>query len=111
MFAPPFRISPSAAMMNQDFPLTSSSSDSNISIIKAALARWHSIWISIRMNICPDVIADQGLYKNALNYWMITQLIVMNPSSADILMRMEIGCEDGLSQLRGFANGNSIHEQ
>ncbi|RKF57008.1 C2H2 finger domain protein [Golovinomyces cichoracearum] len=110
MFTPPFRLVPPETQMSQNLPVTTPSSDSNISIMKAALARWHSIWINISVNVRPDGAADQSLlHKNALNYLMITQLILMNPSSAEILMHMEVGCDDALSQLRGFANGNSIH--
>ncbi|KAE8444827.1 hypothetical protein EG329_014182 [Mollisiaceae sp. DMI_Dod_QoI] len=76
--------------------------DSNITMIKGALSRWRSLWINIRSSI-PSTSWDKlGFFRNGFNYWLVIQLLINNKGSADILMGMEVGCEDALKQLRGL---------
>ncbi|POS86194.1 hypothetical protein EPUL_003298, partial [Erysiphe pulchra] len=93
MYIQPFRFVPSEGSLGQNSEMDNKS-DTNIEILKAALEYWHTIWTSIRSNTCSSTEVNESLCKNAINYWMITQLILTNPKSADTLMAMEIGCED-----------------
>ncbi|KAH6715829.1 putative C2H2 finger domain protein [Leptodontidium sp. MPI-SDFR-AT-0119] len=75
---------------------------SNIGLIKAALSRWRSLWITIRASIPNKSWASLGFFRNGYNYWLVTQLIINNKGSAEVLMGMEVGCEDTLKQLKGL---------
>ncbi|KUJ14468.1 uncharacterized protein LY89DRAFT_736502 [Mollisia scopiformis] len=76
--------------------------DSNITMIKGALSRWRSLWINIRACITSNSWDKIGFFRNGFNYWLVIQLLINNKGSADILMGMEVGCEDALKQLRGL---------
>jgi len=76
--------------------------DANITMIKGALARWRSLWINIRSSISSNSWDKIGFFRNGFNYWLVIQLLINNKGSADILMGMEVGCEDALKQLRGL---------
>lgn len=108
MYIHPFRFIPSESSLGQN-PDMNNKSDTNMDILKSALEYWHSIWISIRSNMCSSTIFSENICKNAVNYWMVTQLILMNPKSADTLMTMEIGCDDAISQLRDLPNRIPVH--
>ncbi|CZT53013.1 uncharacterized protein RSE6_14444 [Rhynchosporium secalis] len=73
---------------------------SNISLIKIALSHWRSLWITIRSSIPSTAWARLGFFRNGYHYWLITQLIISNKRSADVLLGMEVGCEDTLQQLK-----------
>jgi len=79
-----------------------SSSDSNVVLIRAALSRWRSLWTTIRSNIPSHAWASLGFYRNGYNYWLVTQLLINNKGSVDVMMGMEVGCEDTLKQLKGL---------
>ncbi|KAI1000431.1 hypothetical protein K3495_g7762 [Podosphaera aphanis] len=98
MFTLPFRPLSSDSSTVQASTDLESDLDSNTSIMKSALKRWHAIWGSIRDSISPDEFANQHFLKNALNYWMVTQMIVMSPGNVDSIMRMDMSCEDFLGQ-------------
>ena len=84
-------------------PTTSSySTDSNHALIKAALSRWRCLWTAIRSNIPSHAWASLGFFRNGYNYWLVTQLLINNKGSADLMMGMEVGCEDTLKQLKGL---------
>jgi hypothetical protein len=76
------------------------SSDSNLALIKSALSRWRSWWNSIRSNIPSNAWANLGFFRNGYNYWLVIQLLVNNKASVDVMMGMEVGCEDTLKQLK-----------
>ncbi|KAH7134459.1 fungal-specific transcription factor domain-containing protein [Dactylonectria estremocensis] len=76
--------------------------DSKVAAIKAALSRWRSLWITIRSNIPTNSWASLGFFRNGYNYWLVIQLIMNTKGSADVLMGMEVGCEDTLKQLKGM---------
>jgi hypothetical protein len=52
--------------------------------------------------------AALGFFRNGYNYWLVTQLIISHKGSADILMKMEVGCEDTLKQLRLLLKDGSV---
>jgi len=79
-----------------------SSSDSNNSPIKAALSRWRSLWTTIRSSINNDAWASLGFFRNGYNYWLVTQLLINSKGSAEVMMGMEVGCEDTLKQLKSL---------
>ncbi|KAG0646832.1 15-hydroxyprostaglandin dehydrogenase [Hyphodiscus hymeniophilus] len=84
-------------------PSTSSfSSDTNHTLIKAALSRWRSLWTAIRSNMPNHAWANLGFFRNGYNYWLVTQLLINNKGSADLMIGMEVGCEDTLKQLKGL---------
>ncbi|KAL2065310.1 hypothetical protein VTL71DRAFT_2979 [Oculimacula yallundae] len=77
-------------------------STSNITLIKFALSRWRSLWLTIRASIPNNSWASLGFFRNGYNYWLITQLIISNRGSAEVLLGMEVGCEDTLKQLKAL---------
>lgn len=56
----------------------------------------------IRSKIPSQAWADLAFFRNGYNYWLVTQLLINNKGSADVLMGMEVGCEDTLKQLKGL---------
>lgn len=82
--------------------------DSNMLAIKNALSRWRSLWSTIRSNIPSNSWASLGFYRNGYNYWLVTQLIITAKGSAEILLGMEVGCEDTLKQLKGLLKDGVI---
>jgi hypothetical protein len=46
--------------------------------------------------------ASLGFFRNGYNYWLVTQLLINNKGSVDLMMGMEVGCEDTLKQLKGL---------
>ncbi|OAT02115.1 C2H2 finger domain-containing protein [Blastomyces dermatitidis ER-3] len=71
-----------------------------VSGIKVALEHWRSLWISLRTELPSTEWERVGFFKGAYNYWLVAQLLISKNASVDILMRMEINCEDKLSQLK-----------
>jgi hypothetical protein len=43
-----------------------------------------------------------GFFRNGYNYWLVTQLLINNRGSADLMKGMEVGCEDTLKGLKGL---------
>jgi len=43
-----------------------------------------------------------GFFSNGHNYWLVTQLLISNKGSVEVLRGMEVGCGDALKQLRGL---------
>lgn len=48
----------------------------------------------------PEEWTKVGLFKNGYNYWLITQMIVNHKGGAEVLMNMEVPCDDTLAQYR-----------
>ncbi|KAL3426633.1 transcription factor [Phlyctema vagabunda] len=84
-----------------------SSFDLNISHIKTALLRWRTLWTATRSRIPIHEWSSLGFYKNAYNYWLVTQLLINNKQSVDILMGTDVNCEDALARLRGLLNSSN----
>lgn len=40
-----------------------------------------------------------GFYKNGYNFWLVSQLLIAKKESVDVVMRMEVKCEDKLEKL------------
>jgi len=60
------------------------------------------LWTTIRSNIPSQQWVELGFFRNGYNYWLVIQLLVNNKGSIDIMMGMELGCEDTLKQLKGL---------
>ncbi|KLJ10657.1 hypothetical protein EMPG_13964 [Blastomyces silverae] len=71
-----------------------------VSGIKVALEHWRSLWISLRTELPSSEWERVGFFRGAYNYWLVAQLLISKNASVDILMRMDINCEDKLSQLK-----------
>ena len=41
-----------------------------------------------------------GFYKNGYNFWLVSQLMVTKKDSMDVVMSMEVKCEDKLEKLK-----------
>ncbi|SZF05284.1 unnamed protein product [Blumeria hordei] len=106
MFAPLRAHSVDVTNSNSNSPLL----DATISSIKTALTRWHSIWLNMRANMSPQTWSEQDTFRNSLNYWMLIQMNIMNPTTVDSRLRLEAGYDGALHQLRGFTNGCSLYE-
>lgn len=40
-----------------------------------------------------------GFYKNGYNFWLVSHLLITKKESVDVVMRMEVNCEDKLKRL------------
>lgn len=43
-----------------------------------------------------------GFFRNGYNYWLVTQLLVTNKGSVDVILGMEVNCDDTLTQLQSL---------
>jgi hypothetical protein len=41
-----------------------------------------------------------GFYKNGYNFWLVSQLLITKKKSVDVVMQMEVKCEDKLEKLK-----------
>ncbi|TAQ90596.1 hypothetical protein B7494_g1088 [Chlorociboria aeruginascens] len=74
--------------------------DPSLAAIKAALARWRTLWNAVKANTPPQKWALMGFFQNASHFWLVTQLVINNKESAEVLRGMEVKCDDTLTQLR-----------
>lgn len=68
--------------------------------IRAALSRWRSIWLNLKSRISADEWAATGFMKTAYNYWQVANLLITKKHSVDVIMQMEVKCEDKLEKLK-----------
>ncbi|RDW92378.1 hypothetical protein BP5796_01772 [Coleophoma crateriformis] len=76
--------------------------DTSLAHIKTALLRWRNMWTHLRNRTPVRIWNTLGFFNNAYNYWLVTQLLINNKSSASVLMGMEVNCEDALARLRAL---------
>ncbi|KAJ5092481.1 transcriptional regulator family: Fungal Specific TF [Penicillium alfredii] len=74
--------------------------DSILGAIRAALGRWRDHWEALRNQVPSDQWASMGFYKNGYNFWLVSQLLITKKDAVDVVMRMEVHCEDKLGKLR-----------
>ncbi|PGH04186.1 hypothetical protein AJ79_07164 [Helicocarpus griseus UAMH5409] len=91
--------------MNLSMPLlgkrnTTEPESTTVTRIKIALEHWRSLWISLRTEIPQYEWEKVGFFKGAYNFWLVSQLLISKNAGVDILMRMEVNCDDKLSQLK-----------
>ncbi|KAJ5335501.1 transcriptional regulator family: Fungal Specific TF [Penicillium brevicompactum] len=74
--------------------------DSILLAVKTALSRWREYWVILRSRISNEQWASMGFYKNAYNFWLVSQLLITNKNAVDVIMRTEVHCEDKLEKLK-----------
>lgn len=74
--------------------------DSILSSIRTALARWRDYWATLQSKVSNDEWASMGFYKNGYNFWLVSQLLITKKDAIDVIMQMEVHCEDKLEKLK-----------
>lgn len=74
--------------------------DSLLSSIRTALTRWRDHWTALRNQVSSDEWASMGFYKNGYNFWLVSQLLITKKDAVDVIMQMEVHCEDKLEKLK-----------
>ncbi|KAK2733683.1 hypothetical protein FQN55_003192 [Onygenales sp. PD_40] len=91
--------------MNISMPLSASrgpnqTENETVTRIKLALEHWRSLWISLRTELPSHEWETVGFFKGAYNFWLVSQLLISKQTGVDILMKMDVNCDDKLSQLK-----------
>jgi hypothetical protein len=68
--------------------------------IRTALTRWRALWMHLRNQVPSHEWASMGFFKNGYNFWLVAQLLIIKKDSVDVVMRMEVKCEDKLEKLK-----------
>lgn len=68
--------------------------------IRTALTRWRTVWMNLREQVPAHEWASMGFYKNSYNFYLVAQLLITQKQSVDVIMQMEVKCEDKLSKLK-----------
>ncbi|KAJ5305842.1 hypothetical protein N7508_004857 [Penicillium antarcticum] len=74
--------------------------DSILTAIRAALSRWHEHWVLLTNRVSSEEWASMGFYKNGYNFWLVSQMLITKKDAVDVVMRMEVNCEDKLEKLK-----------
>ncbi|EAW08803.1 FTFMHR domain-containing protein, partial [Aspergillus clavatus NRRL 1] len=74
--------------------------DSTLAAIRTALSRWRDHWVTLRNTVSSHEWASMGFYKNGYNFWLVSQLLITKKKSVDVVMQMEVKCEDKLEKLK-----------
>lgn len=74
--------------------------DSILTSIRTALSRWRDQWVTLRSQVPTDEWASMGFYKNGYNFWLVCHLLITRKESVDVVMQMEVKCEDKLERLK-----------
>ncbi|KAL4960064.1 uncharacterized protein BDV14DRAFT_149716 [Aspergillus stella-maris] len=74
--------------------------DWTLTPIRMALARWRDHWLTLRNTVTSHEWASMGFYKNGYNFWLVSQLLITKKESVDVVMKMEVRCEDKLEKLK-----------
>lgn len=74
--------------------------DSILTAIRSALSRWRDQWMTLRSQVPKDEWASMGFYKNGYNFWLVSHMLITKRESADVVMQMEVKCEDKLEKLK-----------
>lgn len=74
--------------------------DSLLGSIRTALTRWRDHWVALRNQVSSDEWASMGFYKNGYNFWLVSQLLITKKDAVDVIMQMEVHCEDKLEKLK-----------
>ncbi|KAI2674968.1 transcriptional regulator family: Fungal Specific TF [Penicillium roqueforti] len=74
--------------------------DSILVAIRTALSRWRDYWIALRNRITSAEWASMGFYRNGYNFWLVSQLLITRKDAVDVVMQMEVHCEDKLEKLK-----------
>ncbi|PYI25800.1 C2H2 finger domain protein [Aspergillus indologenus CBS 114.80] len=78
--------------------------DSVLGSIRLALARWREHWLTLQSAVSNHEWASMGFYKNGFNFWLVCHLLITRKESMDVVMRLEVKCEDKLEKLKVLLN-------
>ncbi|OJJ43912.1 hypothetical protein ASPZODRAFT_135951 [Penicilliopsis zonata CBS 506.65] len=81
-----------SSQLNPDDPILAS--------IRTALSRWREIWFTLQNQMPHDKWVTMGIYRNGYNFWLVAQLLITKKASIDVIMQMEVKCEDKLQKLK-----------
>ncbi|KAJ5612253.1 hypothetical protein N7510_005447 [Penicillium lagena] len=81
-------------------PINSMPDDSVLKAIRTALSQWHNNWEALRSKLSGEEWASMGFYKNGYNFWLVSQLLMTKKDAVDVVMNMEVNCEDKLQKLK-----------
>ncbi|GAM37648.1 hypothetical protein TCE0_024r07737 [Talaromyces pinophilus] len=76
------------------------SDDPVLASIRAALGRWRTLWLNLKSRIPADEWAAMGFMKTAYNFFQVANLLITKKHSVDVIMQMEVKCEDKLEKLK-----------
>lgn len=79
---------------------STSPDDPVLGSIRGALSRWRTLWVSLRTRIPADEWAAMGFMKTAYNFWQVANLLIAKKHTVDVIMQMEVKCEDKLERLK-----------
>lgn len=80
--------------------------DLMLSNIRVALARWREHWVTLSNTLSSREWASMGFFKNGYNFWLVSQLLITKKKSVDVVMQMEVNCEDKLQKLKVLLDEN-----
>lgn len=75
------------------------SQDSVLGKICKALSSWRDQWMALRSQISHGEWASLGFYKNGYNFWLVSRLLVTQKDAVDVILRLEVNCNDKLQEL------------
>ncbi|KAF9887952.1 hypothetical protein FE257_009474 [Aspergillus nanangensis] len=78
---------------------TGAPEDATLASIRTALSRWRDQWLTLRQTVSSNEWIAMGFYKNGYNFWLVAHLLITRKESVDVVMRMEVNCEDKLQKL------------
>lgn len=74
--------------------------DQTLTPIRTALTRWRDHWLTLRNTVSSHEWASMGFFKNGYNFWLVSHLLTTKKESVDVVMKMEVRCEDKLEKLK-----------
>ncbi|KAH0842656.1 hypothetical protein AYO21_08995 [Fonsecaea monophora] len=68
--------------------------------IKGALDRWRRLWEVLCSQTSDKSLKAEGMYRNALHFWIVLQSIMAKEEAVDVITSMEVNCDDALTKLK-----------
>ncbi|OAL34557.1 hypothetical protein AYO20_06187 [Fonsecaea nubica] len=68
--------------------------------IKGALDRWRQLWEVLCSQTSDKSLKAEGMYRNALHFWIVLQSIMAKEEAVDVITSMEVNCDDALTKLK-----------
>lgn len=67
-----------------------------------ALSTWHTLWELVRNEPRTQSSRCAAIFEKAHYFWMMAQIIMQRPGAVDVLIGMEVNCDDALLPLRAL---------